>query len=129
MILLDTHVVVWLAEMPEELSDKAVESIRRERERDGLAISDQSLWELAWAIGNGRMKVKGTVREFFQVVERTFRVLPVTATVAERALQLSKRYPKDPGDRLIGATALAHEVELVTRDVRIRASGEVPTVW
>ena len=127
MILLDTHVVVWLAETPEELSETAIQAIARER--DGLAISDQSLWELAWSISKGRMKVRGLVREFLEDVERRFRVLPVNTGVADRAVQFSERYPKDPADRLIGATALAYGIELITRDVRIRASGEVPCVW
>jgi len=129
VILLDTHVVVWLAEMPEELSVGAVAALRRERGRDGLAISDQSLWELAWAIAKGRMRVLGSVGDFLGTVERTFTVLPVTAAVAEQAASLSELYPKDPVDRVIGATALVHGIELITRDVRIRASGEVPCVW
>jgi len=129
LILLDTHVVVWLAEMPEELSDAASAAVRRERERDGLAISDKSLWELAWAIAKGRMRVLGPLRQFLETMERTFTVLPVTARVAEQASLLSELYPKDLADRVIGATALVHGMELITRDMRIRASGEVPCVW
>ena len=127
MILLDTHVVVWLAEAPEELSETAIQEIRREREE--LAISDQSLWELAWSIDKGRIRIRGTVRDFLEDVERRFRVLPVNAGVAGRAIQFSERYPKDAADRLVGATALAYGIDLITRDVRIRASGKVPCVW
>ncbi len=128
MILLDSHVVVWLAESPEELSAGAVAAIRRERQRGELAISDTTLWELAWAISKGRMRVKG-ILDFLEMVERMFIVLPVTAAVADRTVRFSARYPKDPADRLIGATALVHGIDLVTRDVRIRASGEVSCVW
>jgi len=110
----------------EELSDAAV---RRERQSDALAISDKSLWELAWAIAKGRMRVLGPSRQFLETVERTFTVLPVTAAVAEQAALLSELYPKDLADRVIGATALVHGMELITRDMRIRASGEVPCVW
>lgn len=129
MILLDSHVVVWLAESPEELSAGAVAAIRRERQKGELAISDTTLWELAWAISNGRMRVKGLLLDFLGMVERMFIVLPVTAAVADRTVRFSARYPKDPADRLIGGTALVHGIDLVTRDVRIRASGEVPCVW
>jgi len=128
VILLDSHVVVWLAESPEELSAGAVAAIRRERQRGELAISDTTLWELAWAISKGRMRVKG-ILDFLEMVERMFIVLPVTAAVADRTVRFSARYPKDPADRLIGATALVHGIDLVTRDVRIRASGEVSCVW
>jgi len=128
VILLDSHVVVWLAESPEELSAGAVAAIRRERQRGELAISDTTLWELAWAISKGRMRVKG-ILDFLEMVERMFIVLPVKAAVADRTVRFSARYPKDPADRLIGATALVHGIDLVTRDVRIRASGEVSCVW
>ncbi len=71
----------------------------------------------------------GPMREFLESVERTFTVLPVTAKVAEQASLLSELYPKDPTDRVIDATALVHGMELITRDVRIRALVEVPCVW
>jgi hypothetical protein len=32
-------------------------------------------------------------------------------------------------DRIIGATALVHGMSLVTRDERIRESGELPCAW
>ena len=44
-------------------------------------------------------------------------------------MQLFKGYNSDPADRLIGATALTHNIPLITADTRIRASGEVPTIW
>jgi PIN domain nuclease of toxin-antitoxin system len=56
-------------------------------------------------------------------------VFPVTGAIAARAVLLSTRYPNDPADRLIGATALVHGLQLVTKDERIQASGEVPFVW
>ena len=38
MILLDTHILLWLAQEPAKLSAKAVKAIRESK--DGLAISD-----------------------------------------------------------------------------------------
>jgi PIN domain nuclease of toxin-antitoxin system len=38
-------------------------------------------------------------------------------------------YPKDPGDRLIGATARALGLTLITQDERILASPLVRTIW
>jgi len=129
VILVDTHTTIWLAEAPEELSKKAHEAIRLERQIDGLAISDKTLWELAMVISRGRLVVRTTMRDFLQVVERNFTVLPITSAIAERSVMFSDRYPKDPTDRIIGATALVHGVKLVTRDKRIRASKEVDCIW
>jgi PIN domain nuclease of toxin-antitoxin system len=38
-------------------------------------------------------------------------------------------YPKDPADRIIGATAVVQGLPLVTADRAIRESGAVTTVW
>jgi PIN domain nuclease of toxin-antitoxin system len=56
-------------------------------------------------------------------------VLPITPEIAARAAGFPDSYPKDPQDRLIGATALAEGVELVTHDKSIRRSGLVPVIW
>jgi PIN domain nuclease of toxin-antitoxin system len=48
MILVDTHVVVWLAFDPDQLSRKARAAINNTRKNgSGLAISDITLLELA----------------------------------------------------------------------------------
>jgi len=39
MILLDTHIVVWLAFEPDKLSKRAGEAIRAARRQGGLAIA------------------------------------------------------------------------------------------
>jgi PIN domain nuclease of toxin-antitoxin system len=129
VILVDTHTTIWLAEAPEELSKRAHEAIRLERQIDGLAISDKTLWELAMAISRGRLIVRTSVRDFLQIVEQSFTVLPITSAIAERSVLFSDQYPKDPTDRIIGATALVHGMKLITRDKRIRASREVDCIW
>ncbi len=56
-------------------------------------------------------------------------VLPITPEIAALASQFPEDYPSDPSDRLIGATARAEGLPLVTRDERIRRSPLVWTVW
>jgi PIN domain nuclease of toxin-antitoxin system len=129
VILIDTHTAVWLAETPEELSPRAYEAIRLERLIDGLAISDKSLWELAMLIARGRISVRTPMRVFLETVERNFTVLPITAAIAERATMFSQMYPRDPTDRIIGATAIVHGMKLVTKDAPIRDSKEVDCIW
>jgi PIN domain nuclease of toxin-antitoxin system len=38
-------------------------------------------------------------------------------------------YPKDPADRIIGATALVGDIPLLTADRAIRNAKAVPTIW
>jgi len=77
----------------------------------------------------GGFRLPGTLGDYLRYLESMFVVLPITGVIAERAVQFSQEYPKDPTDRLIGATAVAHELLLVTRDEKIRASGEVRCIW
>ena len=129
MIVLDTHAVLWLAQAPELLSKRATEAIASARQEDGVAIADKSLWEMAMMISRAQVKVLTSLSDFLQEVERNFTVLPITGAIAEQAMGFSKRYPKDPTDRLIGATAVAHGLQLVTKDEGIRRSGEVKCIW
>jgi PIN domain nuclease of toxin-antitoxin system len=129
VILLDTHVVLWVAQVPELLSMSAEEAIRVERQRDGVGISDKTFWELAMMISYGRVRVKTSLLHFLRAIEERFTIFPVTAEIAARAVSLSTKYPKYPADRIIGATALVHGLRLVTKDEEIGASGEVPVVW
>jgi predicted nucleic acid-binding protein len=55
-------------------------------------------------------------------------VLPITPEIAARAASFPECYPKDPLDRLIGATALVEGAGLVTHDRGIAKSGLVPVI-
>ena len=130
MILVDTHVVVWLALDQQKLSRKARAAIDRARRKDGgLAISDVTLLELAMLVGKGRIHLDASVESFFEEVEARFAVLPITGRACLRSLTLPAAYPNDPADRVIGATALVEGLALVTADRQIRASKALETVW
>jgi PIN domain nuclease of toxin-antitoxin system len=129
MILLDTHVVVWLAFEPEKLSKRAREAIRAARLEGGLAIAAISLLELAWLAENGRVETTLSTESFVRLCASKMTVLPITPEIAARAVGFPDSYPKDPQDRLIGATALIEGVELVTHDKPIRKSRLVPVIW
>ena len=76
----------------------------------------------------GRIKPAIPLGLYLRRVEQMFEVLPITAAIAERSTQFSASYPRDPADRVIGATASVHGVSLVTRDKGIVASREVNCV-
>ena len=58
MILIDTHVVVWLAFEQVRLSGKARAAIDDARSRgEGLAISQITLFELATLASKGRLRL------------------------------------------------------------------------
>lgn len=130
MILVDTHVVVWLAFDPHEISRKAKQAIEGARENGGgLAISDITLLELAALVSQGRIRLDISVESFLQEVESRFVVLPMNSRVCARAITLPGTYPKDPADRIIGATALVEGLPLLTADREIRRAGVFQTIW
>ncbi|HKM46688.1 MAG TPA: type II toxin-antitoxin system VapC family toxin [Terriglobales bacterium] len=129
MILLDTHVVAWAADDPKRLSRDAASAIRRARRGEGLAVSGITLWELAQLVAGGRVQVFGSVETSVRALIEDMTVLPITPEIAALATQFPDDYPRDPADRLIGATARAEGMTLVTRDERIRRSPLLRTVW
>lgn len=129
MILLDTHTLVWLRVEPAKLSPAASEAIRAARQRDGIAISAITLWELAWLATHGRLQVTGTVQAFVEKIASTVAIRPITAQIAVVANQLPSTYSNDPSDRLIGATAVCEGIPLVTKDRTIRNCKQIKTIW
>lgn len=131
MILLDTHVVLWAAIERKRLSRAAESALRRARSSDGLAVAAISLWELASLFARSRIEAYGTVEASVrQVLETVGAVVkPITQEIAVLATQFPESYPRDPADRLIGATARAEGIALVTQDRRIRSSPLVRTIW
>lgn len=129
MILLDTHIVIWLAFEPNKLSKRAREAIGAARRDGGLAIAAITLLELAWLAEKGRIETTLSVESFVRQSASKMTVLPITPEIAARAVSFPDSYPKDPQDRLIGATALAEGIQLVTRDQQIRRSGIIPIIW
>ena len=130
MILLDTHVVLWLAFEPDRLSGKAVAAIQEARRiGDGLAISGVTLYELAMLSAKGRVKLKISPETLVHEAEAQFIVKPITSRICIEAQRFSATYPKDPMDRIIGATALAEDIPLITADGLIQRSMAVHTIW
>lgn len=130
LILLDTHVVVWLALAPERISKIARAAIDEARQNDdGLAICGITLLEMATANLNGRISLSMSLESFLRDVEERFVVLPISARACARTLTLPAGYPKDPADRVIGATALVEGMGLVTADREIRRAKVVRTIW
>jgi PIN domain nuclease of toxin-antitoxin system len=129
MILLDTHVIVWAAEGSDRLSRTAASEIRRARRGGGLAISAMSLWELAFLLTKGRIQMYGSLESSIRLLTEDLTVLPITPEIALLAAQFPDDYPRDPADRLIGATARAEGLTLLTRDENIRRSPLLRTLW
>lgn len=129
MILLDSHVLIWAVSDSKRLSSAAASAIRRARRGSGIALSAISTYEIAWQIASGRVQGYGTVEASLLRFLEGVTVRPITPEIAALATQFPDNYPHDPADRIIGATARAEGMTLVTKDERIRRSPLIRTVW
>jgi PIN domain nuclease of toxin-antitoxin system len=129
VILLDTHVLVWLQREPRKLSRVAAAAIRRAQTRDELAISAATLVELARLISHGRVKSTGTIESTIRQLVLGVELVAVSVEVATLTAHFPSDFPADPMDRIIAATARAENIALVTADARIRACSLVKTIW
>ncbi len=131
MILLDTHVWVWLAIDSKRLSRAALAAIRRAVESGGICVASISLWELAALFDAGRIRGPGTIESSVRsVVEQTSVIIhEITPEIAALATAFPADFPSDPADRLIGATARSLGLPLVTRDQRMLESALLKTIW
>ena len=131
MILLDTHVWLWLCLEPQRLSTTAAAAIRRALGQGGLSIASISLWEVAMMVSRGRVVPQGTAETVLGrlVDQSAVSVGEITPAVAAVATQLLDDVPADPADRIIAATARVAGLPLVTRDLALRRSRAVETIW
>lgn len=130
MILLDTHVVIWLGQDYRRISAKALSVIKEARLKDrGLAVPGIALVEISRLASCGQISPNPDAETVLAEVERRFVILPITANIALQAYALPASYPKDPADRIIGATARAEGITLVTKDENIRRSPLLKTLW
>jgi PIN domain nuclease of toxin-antitoxin system len=106
MILLDTHVLIWVSEGSKRIPKAAKHAIKTGRRTGALAISSLTLYELVQLEVRGRLRIKPSIDAYLEEIESLFVVRPVDAEIAMAAARLPHTYPGDPVDRLIGATAI-----------------------
>jgi PIN domain nuclease of toxin-antitoxin system len=118
-ILLDTHVLIWAVEKPEELG-KNSKSLIEDGENE-IFISPISTLEIAQLISSGRIEINQTLNSCIKKTLRNLKAETVTFTheTAETAYRMQEPFHKDPADRILVATAVLENLTLMTADERI----------
>ena len=128
MILLDTHILVWLDQGSELLGKRARRMIEQSHQQEEVAIASVSFWEIGMLIEKGRLAFEGSLTEWrVSLLNSGFVELPADGKVALAAASL-KGFSGDPVDGLIFATALNQEAKLVTADDRLLGHRGLKTV-
>lgn len=128
-VLLDTHAWLWELRGSERLSERARNALA-----DGtndLHLSPISVWEALMLARQGRIDLSPDPKEFvLNALRRTpLPALPVTHAIAMRSQALDGFGSADPADRFLVATALEHDLTLVTADAAMHAFEALPTLW
>lgn len=129
LILIDTHALVWAVDDSKKLSRAAASAIRRARHSGGMAVSAITIWEIAALLGKGRVRAYGTLEASIQIFLEDVAVRPITPEICALGAQFPSDFPGDPADRIIGGTARAEGLTLITHDDKIRRSPLLKTVW
>ena len=118
MILLDTHVMLWLRGGEARLGPKARREIDRAWQSGQVVVSAISFWEIAMLRDRGRIRFSEDVGLWRrEQLEQGIIEIAVDGAIGIRAISLAG-FHADPADRLIVATALDGH-RLVTADERI----------
>ncbi len=115
MILLDTHVLLWLLVGSRRLGAGARLEIDRAWRDGEVCVSAISFWEVALLKSKGRIDSPEEVEQWrLEQIEQGLVEVAVSGEIGIRAANLPA-FVADPADRLIVATALGGH-RLVTAD-------------
>src|SRR5260221_12336062 len=117
-VLLDPATWINGVKEPETLPAKVLAILRNEANR--FFISDISLLEASTLARKGRVDFGMKFSTWLELaLAENLQLLPVSARVASVENTLPRSFHGDPADRIIAATAIAHQLTLLTPDPEI----------
>ena len=115
MIILDTH--IWLWWVNEDID--RIGQVRNDliQSADYVSVSAISCFEVAWLEAHDRIELPCNRTSWFEkALEGSgINLLPITPIIASIAVDLPDHH-SDPQDRIIIATALSHDAQLMSAD-------------
>lgn len=122
MILLDTHIWVrWL--ISDNIGSALIDLIENS---DEVCISSISCWEVVYLAKRGRIELGISTEKWIDVGLSETRIicLPIDQQIAVLAANLPDHH-RDPADRIIIATAITHDAQLMSFDEQFRKYDEL----
>lgn len=117
MYLLDTHIVIWLAQEPQKLNERLKALLLNKSIK--VCFSTVNLWEVAIKKALGKADFDIGVKLLYQhLIENWYVQLPVLSR-HYLLVQNLPLYHKDPFDKLIIAQTMSENFTLITKDTII----------
>lgn len=118
-VILGTHAPLWMDCAAASLGKQARHRVDTAWRSGQVAVSAISFWEAAMLAERGHIALPLPVERWRSEWLRAGLVeLPLDGRIALLSCQL-ENFHRDPADRFIVATALAHDVPLMTADQKI----------
>lgn len=126
MIVIDTHVLVWMLNGDDRLGKAAADLLQQTADDDGVLLSPISIWEIALLVRKGRVDLGQELGRWIDAALALpgIRLEPLHPAIAMGSNALPGSFHDDPADRIITATARHHGVPLVTADRAILKYGK-----
>lgn len=123
MVVLDTHIWLWWMNNDVQLKPLWAEMIDR---ADMVSVSAISLFEVAWLQKHGRIILPGNPVAWFEkaLTGSNINLIPITPDIATIAVGLTE-YHSDPQDRIIIATSIANDAQLLSADTKFKLYPEL----
>lgn len=115
MIILDTHIWVnWIIQGESGLTKPIMNAINSPA---SIAVYAISCFEVALLVKQGKLQLPLSTEEWLsEALEPSgIHCLPVTCEITKLSVALQNHH-KDPADRIIIATAIAHDAQLASLD-------------
>ena len=128
---MDTCAIVWDALAASKLSDRAFSAIEKADKHNALIISDISIWEISMLIKKKRLQIDSTAAAFLNLFlqSRNVSVQSISPEIAELSVNFDHHINNDPADRIIAATSIICNAQLVTADQNLRTNKLLDTIW
>ena len=128
MYLLDTCTLIWLSSDLSKLPKKIIDLVEGIPEQ--LFASSISAFEIGIKSGKKQLILPCDAKVWYEelLVHLQVQDLPVDAAIAMQSTQL-KNIHTDPCDRIIVATAMLHDMTILSPDPLIKKFPDIKILW
>lgn len=125
-LLLDTHVILWMAQEPERLP---VEVRDRLNSEDILLFSYASVWEIAIKSAINKIDLQWSIKEFVDLTieKHALQMFQISLPHIFHTQQLPLHH-RDPFDRLLVTQSIVEDIPIISSDVIFDAYG-IERIW
>jgi PIN domain nuclease of toxin-antitoxin system len=125
-LLLDTHVILWMAQEPERLQGIVRDKLSSE---DILLFSYASVWELAIKSAIRKIDLQWSIKEFVDLAmqKHALQMLEISLPHIYHTQQLPLHH-RDPFDRLLIAQSIVESIPIISSDSIFDAYG-IERIW